>query len=81
MAAAMARASPVFPLVASTIVPPGLRRPSSSASSIMASPIRSFTEPPGFMNSHLPKTGVRAPSVTAWSRTRGVHPTMSRTSW
>ncbi len=51
--AAMARASPVFPLVASTIVPPGLSVPAASAASIIATPIRSLIEPPGPMNSHF----------------------------
>jgi hypothetical protein len=35
---------PVFPLVASTIVPPGLRLPSASAASMIDAPMRSFTE-------------------------------------
>ena len=38
----------MLPEVGSTIVPPGLSFPSRSAASIIASPIRSFTEPPGF---------------------------------
>src|SRR3989304_93166 len=42
---------PVLPEVPSTIVPPGLSRPLRSASSIIATPMRSLTEPPGFMNS------------------------------
>ena len=67
------------PLVPSTIVPPGSRRPASSAASIIASPIRSFTDPPGFMNSAFPYTGVRIPSATRFSLTSGVHPTRSRT--
>ena len=50
----MASPSPVLPLVPSTMVPPGFSRPSASAASIMAIPMRSFTEPPGFMNSHFP---------------------------
>ena len=48
---------PVLPLVASTIVVrPGSIRPSFSAASIMATPIRSLTEPPGLYISSLPKT-------------------------
>ncbi len=39
----MARAMPVLPLVASTIVPPGLSRPEASAASTIETPIRSFT--------------------------------------
>jgi len=50
-AAAIASPTPVFPDVASTMSPPGLRRPSRSAASIIAMPIRSFTEPPGFQYS------------------------------
>ncbi len=47
-AATKARPTPVLPLVASTIVPPGRIFPSRSAASIIEIPIRSFTEPPGF---------------------------------
>ena len=45
---------PVLPAVPSTIVPPGLSAPEAMASWMMASAARSFTEPPGFMNSALP---------------------------
>ena len=54
IAAAIARASPVLPLVPSTTVPPGPSNPRDSAASMMATPIRSFTDPPGFMNSAFP---------------------------
>src|SRR5262249_55409043 len=47
-AAAIASARPVLLAVASTIVPPGCSRPRRSASSIMAKPMRSLMEPPGF---------------------------------
>jgi hypothetical protein len=47
-AAASARPAPVFPLVGSTTVPPGSRRPSSSATSSIFMAGRSFTDPPGF---------------------------------
>ena len=40
----MASAMPVLPLVASTIVPPGLSWPDFSAASMIATPIRSLTE-------------------------------------
>ena len=43
----MASPTPVFPLVGSTIVPPGRSRPSRSALSIMVSAGRSFEENPG----------------------------------
>jgi len=45
---------PVLPAVPSTITPPGLSRPCFSASSMIASAARSFTEPPGLRNSALP---------------------------
>lgn len=44
---------PVFPDVGSISVSPGFSLPSFSASSIIRSPIRSFTEPPALKNSHL----------------------------
>src|SRR6266550_336355 len=78
-AAARASPTPVLPDVASTIRPPGLRRPSRSAASIIATPIRSFTEPPGLKNSALANTGVRTPCVTLFRRMSGVHPIVSRT--
>src|SRR6266480_3184882 len=77
-AAAIASPTPVLPEVASTIRPPGLRRPSRSAASIIATPMRSFTEPPGLKNSALAYTGVRIPCVTRFSRTSGVQPIVSR---
>src|SRR6266702_5864292 len=77
-AAAIARPTPVFPDVASTIKPPGLSFPSRSAASIIASPIRSFTDPPGLKNSALAYTRVRIPCVTRFSRTSGVQPMVSR---
>src|SRR5690242_14830505 len=77
-AAAIASPTPVFPDVASTMRPPGFRRPSRSAASIIATPIRSFTEPPGLKNSALAYTGVRRPCVTWFSRISGVQPIVSR---
>ncbi len=56
-----ASAIPVLPLVASTIVVrPGSIRPSASAASIMATPMRSLTEPPGLNISSLAKICRRA---------------------
>ena len=78
-AAASARPTPVFPDVASTINPPGLRRPSRSAASIIAKPMRSFTDPPGLKNSALAYTGVRIPRATLLIRISGVQPIVSRT--
>src|SRR3954471_9039299 len=78
-AAAIARPTPVFPEVGSTIVPPGFSSPSRSAASIIASPIRSFTDPPGFRYSSFAR--IRGPPAgeIASSRTIGVRPTRSRT--
>ena len=59
---------PVLPLVASTIVVrPGSIRPSASAASIIATPIRSLTLPPGlnassFANSSTPFSAAGVPS-------------------
>ena len=72
-----ARAIPVLPDVASTIVVrPGSMRPSRSAASIMATPMRSFTEPPGLKASSLANssTSVSAGSIRV-SCTIGVRPT------
>ena len=42
---------PVLPAVPSTRVAPGRIFPAFSAASIIVTPMRSFTEPPGFMHS------------------------------
>jgi hypothetical protein len=68
---------PVLPLVASTTTPPGLSSPRRSAPSMIASPIRSLTEPPGLRFSALPYTGVRRPRAIRRSLTSGVQPTTS----
>ena len=58
------------------VVRPGSMRPSRSAASIIATPMRSFTEPPGLATSSLPKT--RTPSGTMRvNSTIGVPPTCS----
>src|ERR1051326_7856422 len=78
----MASPSPVLPDVHSTIVPPCFRRPSFSAASTMARPMRSFTLPPGLKNSSLASTGQGRSFATRRSRTSGVRPTVSRMlSW
>ncbi len=46
---------PVFPAVPSTMMPPGFSVPRLTASWMMNSAARSFTDWPGFMNSALPK--------------------------
>ena len=68
---------PVLPLVASTIVVrPGSIRPSRSAASIMATPIRSLTEPPGLNISSLREDLALPPSgASRVSCTIGVRPT------
>ena len=58
-----ARPMPVLPLVGSTMVSPGWRRPSRSAASTMATAMRSLTLPPGLRASSLPSTAA-APSGT-----------------
>src|SRR3954451_4488142 len=75
----MARPAPVLPEVGSTIVPPGFSRPSRSAASIIASPIRSFTEPPGFRYSSFARIVPGTSAEIRSSRTIGVDPTRSST--
>jgi len=65
---------PVLPLVGSIRVSPGLMRPDFSASSTMRRPMRSFTEPPAFMNSHLARISQPYSLPTFWMRTMGVWP-------
>jgi hypothetical protein len=79
MTAAMASPMPVFPDVPSTTVPPGFRRPSRSASSIMRRAIRSLIELPGLKVSTLARTVASVtPLVMALIRTIGVFPIASR---
>src|SRR5271155_180717 len=66
---------PVFPLVGSRMMVSGLINPACSAASIMATPMRSLTLPPGLKNSSLATTSATAPSVTRRSRSSGVFPT------
>ena len=82
----MARPTPVFPEVGSTMVPPGRSAPEASAASTIRSAIRSLTEPPGLKYSTLASTAGACPPptafVTARSLTSGVFPTSSiRDSW
>src|SRR4028119_1855409 len=53
------------------IVPPGLSFPSRSAASIIGSPIRSFTEPPGFSISSFARRSGCSPSGPRARPTRG----------
>ena len=74
---------PVLPLVASTtVVRPGSILPSASAASIMATPMRSLTLPPGLndsslANSSTPLSAAAVPSSIWGSPTSGVEPTSS----
>src|SRR3990172_2651893 len=79
MAAAMARPTPVLPLVGSTSVPPGLSTPPRSASSIIPRPSRSLTAPPGLSCSSFARTVGRRPLAMRVRRTMGVFPTSART--
>src|SRR5581483_9815301 len=74
----MARPVPVLPDVGSTIVPPGLRRPSRSAASISASATRSLIEPPGLSASTFARSCGRRPAPSRLSLTSGVRPIASR---
>src|SRR4051812_16519756 len=79
-AATIASPAPVLPDVGSTIVPPGCKRPSRSAASIIAIAARSFTLPPGFTVSTLARSrpGTSSASEMRLSRASGVLPTRSR---
>ena len=69
----------MLPDVGSTIVPPGLSRPSRSAASTIATAGRSFTDPPGFVVSIFAMRSHVSPRPTRASRTSGVSPMRSRT--
>src|SRR5262245_6517217 len=73
-----ARAMPVLPDVDSTIVfRPGSMRPSASAASIIATPIRSLTLPAGLYASSFPISSAPQSGATRVSPTIGVLPTRS----
>ena len=72
----MARAMPVLPEVASTIVPPGFSWPDFSAASIIATPIRSLTEFAGFAPSSFATISAPLRSLALLRRTSGVPPTI-----
>ena len=79
-----ASASPVLPEVGSISTVSGPIRPSFSAASIMARPMRSLTEPSGLKNSSLPSSSALHPSSpeSLASRTNGVLPMVSKMlSW
>src|SRR5262245_59584328 len=70
---------PVLPLVGSTIVPPGLSTPRRSASSTMATAMRSLTLPAGLCDSIFATTTAPPGRGKRLSRTIGVRPTSSST--
>ena len=72
---------PVLPEVGSTITElPRSISPASSAASIIATPIRSLTEPPGLKYSSLATTSPPSPSPRRPRRTIGVLPTVAEAS-
>ena len=74
----MASPVPVLPEVGSMIVPPGRRRPSCSAASIMRMATRSLIEPPGLKTSSFATIWGFRPAPMRDSRTSGVSPIVSR---
>src|SRR5580704_16926099 len=71
---------PVLPAVPSTMTPPGRNAPRATASLIIAIAARSFTDPPGFMNSALPRIVQPVASEAARSVMSGVRPIAATTS-
>src|SRR5690606_12857573 len=76
--AANAKPIPVLPDVPSMIVPPGCKRPSASASSIILRAIRSLVELPGLKVSYLANTKHGKSLVSLLICTKGVLPMVSR---
>ncbi|GAC1581273.1 MAG: hypothetical protein NVS3B27_23980 [Novosphingobium sp.] len=71
----------MLPLVGSTITEsPGATLPSASAASIIATPIRSFTEPPGLRYSSLTQTSPSSSDPRRRNATSGVPPTVADAS-
>ena len=62
-------------------VPPGCSSPRASASRMIHSAARSFTEAPGLANSHLPQISQPAASLGPLSNTSGVLPIRSSVLW
>lgn len=69
--------SPMLPAVASTIVEPGFRSPRSSASRTIHTPVRSFTDPAGFMSSSLANSSTSGLTPISLILSMGVFPTSS----
>src|SRR6185312_13353112 len=78
--ATMAMPMPVLPAVPSTIAPPGRNAPLATASLMIARAARSLTDPPGFMNSALPRIVHPVASEAARRWMRGVRPIAATTS-
>ena len=71
----------MLPLVGSTITDrPRSIKPSRSAASIIATPIRSFTEPPGLRNSSFATTSPGRSGPSRGNATSGVFPTTAELS-
>src|SRR6185437_3156582 len=70
---------PVLPAVPSTMRPPGLSAPRFSASRMIHSAARSFTDCPGLRNSALPRISQPVASLARRRRMSGVLPMVSRT--
>src|SRR6185295_4632586 len=77
MAATIARAMPVLPLVASISVSPGMICPRSSALRIIESAGLSFTDPAGLLPSSLARMRLLVVPGMRFKRTSGVLPTKS----
>src|SRR5687767_4938519 len=76
IAATIANAIPVLPLVASIKVSPGLISPQASALLIMLRSGLSFTEPAGLFPSSLTRIVLEPGAGRRCNRTRGVLPTV-----
>ena len=77
IAATIASAMPVLPLVASIRVSPGLISPRASAPRIIESAGRSLTDPAGLFPSSLPRMTLLVVPGMRLKRTSGVLPTKS----
>src|SRR5688572_9581419 len=81
MAAHIASAMPVLPLVGSIRVSPGLMSPRSWARRIIENAGRSLTEPAGLLPSSLTSSVLLLKPGSRFSRTSGVLPTKSSSVW
>jgi hypothetical protein len=79
MRAIIAMAMPVLPDDGSMIVRPGVRVPSASASSIIFSAMRSFTDPAGFCPSIFPRIRTFGFGLSTETSIIGVLPIISST--